>query len=91
LTQRAFLSRQVSQRQQAEYAGESYMEPCTRLTHSCASYVVMLTLMRHVEQFGCPYETAGVDHLPKNPDARECIHSARAPCPFVLESSMSQL
>jgi hypothetical protein len=51
LTRRAFLSRQVSQRQQAEYAGESYMEPpWTRLTHSCASYVVMLTSIRHVEQ-----------------------------------------
>src|SRR6266852_916347 len=50
LTRCAFLSRQVSQRQQAEYAGESYMGTCTRLTHSCASYIVMLTLMRHVEQ-----------------------------------------
>jgi hypothetical protein len=92
LTRCAFLSRQVSQRQQAEYAGESCMEPpCTRLTHSCASYVVMLTSMRHVEQLGCSDETAGVDHLPKNLDIREGIHAVRSPYRFLLESSMSQL
>ena len=65
LTRRAFLSRQVSQRQQAEYAGESYMgPPCSRLTHGCASYILMLTSMRHVELVFVKVSTRSDLHVP---------------------------